>query len=68
MPHEMVGFKELKSFNDRKREEENSKYVKAAVDHKNTMAKMSDKDRGRWQAYNYATSMYLLGFSGERAL
>lgn len=72
MPHEMKGFSELKSFNERKREEMresmNVQRIKAAVAEKTTVAGMSDKEKGKRIAYAYAKSMYVSGLSGDRVL
>jgi len=72
MPHKMKYYTELEGYNRKKREEMeadmNDAHVRAAVAKKNRIARMSPTEVGELQAYNYATSMYLAGFSGERVL
>lgn len=74
MPHEMVGFKELKGFNDKKREEMKSevcgdnKYIAAAVRTKSTMARITPAEVGRLQAWSYSRSLYMSGLSVDRVL
>jgi len=72
MPHKMKGYTELEGYNRKRREEMendiNDAHVRAAVDRKHRIAKMTPDEIGKLQAVMYATSMYLAGFSGERVL
>ena len=74
MPHEMKGFKELKDYNGKKREEMerevsgNDRHIAAAMETKRTMARISDKERGAMIAWAYSRSLYMSGLSGDRVL
>ena len=72
MPHKMKGYVQLESYVKKKREEAendmNDAHVRAAVERKHRIARMSPAEVGKLQAVMYATSMYLAGFSGERVL
>lgn len=65
MPHEMKGFRGFKSFNDRKREEDNDKHIKAAIEAKKRIISMTPVEVGKLQAYAYAKSLYLSGLTRE---
>jgi len=69
MPHEMVGFKELKSFNEKKREmfkhsdDITTQHINAAVERRKRIAVMTPTEIGKLQACAYAKSLYLSGMS-----
>jgi hypothetical protein len=72
MPHDTKGFKELQSYNQKKRAEMNAdmnvQRVQAAVNEKRRILKMTPAEIGKLQATMYARSMCLSGLSGDRVL